>query len=66
MKALRFIWALFKYILWGEEVTHEVKDHRLSICHQCPHRLDKNCGICGCSLERKARWSSESCPKKKW
>lgn len=66
MKVLRFIWALIKFILWGEEVTSEVYEERLSICKPCPYRLDKNCSICGCTLVRKAMWSSESCPKKKW
>lgn len=66
MKAIRFIIALFKFILWGEEVTGEEKQSRLAICETCEFREDKKCGKCGCYLIKKTSWSSESCPEKKW
>lgn len=66
MKILRFILALIRFILFGEEVTREVKDQRLSICQTCPMKQDKKCGYCGCYLDKKASWSSESCPENKW
>jgi topoisomerase IA-like protein len=66
MKVLRFFIALFKYLLWGEEVTEEEKHSRLAVCETCEFREGKRCGKCGCYLEKKASWSSESCPENKW
>jgi hypothetical protein len=66
MRAIRFIIALFKFILWGEEVTSDEKQARLEICGSCELRMGKRCGECGCYLEKKASWSSESCPENKW
>jgi len=66
MRLFRFAIALFKYLLWGEEVTADEKKARLAVCEPCEFREDKKCGICGCYLEKKASWSSESCPENKW
>lgn len=66
MKAIRFIIALFKFILWGEEVTSDEKQARLAICEGCQFREDTKCGKCGCYLTKKTSWSSESCPENKW
>ena len=65
-RVLRFIWALVKYILVGGKVNQEVYDDRLNACHSCEHLKDNQCGICGCYVKQKAKWSTESCPKNKW
>jgi len=66
MKVLRFLFALLKFIIFGEEVTEEEAKARMSVCKGCPFIEDHNCGVCGCNLEKKTKWSSESCPKNKW
>ena len=66
MRVFRFIWALLKYLWYGDIVTHEEKTRRLRICISCPNRCDKKCCECGCNLNKKTEWSSERCPLKKW
>ena len=66
MKVVRFIWALVKYILVGGKVSQEVYDDRLKTCSSCEHLKDTQCGICGCYVNLKAKWSTETCPKNKW
>jgi len=66
MIVFRFIKALIKYILWGEQVTQLVYDQRITKCEKCDDRCGSTCCICGCYLSKKAQWSSESCPKNKW
>ncbi len=66
MRVFRFILALIKYIIWGEQVTQEVYDKRLAKCERCDERCGKTCCVCGCYLNKKLQWSSESCPKNKW
>jgi hypothetical protein len=39
-----------------------VKEARLALCMVCPHRVDERCGKCGCPVESKTGWASESCP----
>jgi hypothetical protein len=38
-------------------VSEDLKNHRMSICKQCPHFGEtlSQCGICGCFLEAKTR-----------
>jgi transcription elongation factor Elf1 len=47
-----------------DEVAHE----RLSICSLCEHfeKDSVRCKICGCYLNIKTKWASESCPIGKW
>ncbi len=66
MKVLQFLFALLKFIIYGEEVTEEEANARMSICKKCPHKENLNCGLCKCNLEKKTKWSSESCPENKW
>lgn len=63
---IRFIIALFKYIIWGDQVTSDKYNNRISICNQCSDKCGNKCCICGCYLKKKAKWSTESCPKNKW
>ena len=66
MKVFRFIYALIKFIIYGEEVTEEEAKARMAECNTCIFKRDLNCGKCGCNLSRKTKWSSESCPVKRW
>jgi len=66
MRLLRFLKALFKYIIWGDQVATDKYNNRLAICNQCSVRCGKKCCVCGCYLNKKAKWSTESCPKNKW
>jgi len=65
-RIVRFIIALFKYIVWGDQVTSDKYNSRISICNQCSDKCGSKCCICGCYLKKKAKWSTESCPKNKW
>ncbi len=66
MRVIRFLIALVKYLLWGDRVDTQTYDKRITACISCEHLNDKKCGICGCYVKKKARWSSEDCPKNKW
>ncbi len=65
-KVFRFIKALIRYIFIGETVSQRVYDTRLEICNSCSDKCGKTCCLCGCYLSKKAKWSTESCPKNKW
>lgn len=51
-------------------VTPDEKRARLAICAACPERVIQDgharCAACGCFLERKTAWRSQSCPLGKW
>lgn len=50
-----------------QKTTKEQKVDRLLICLDCEHKTkDWQCNLCGCLLELKTDWASESCPIKKW
>lgn len=66
MKVFRFIFALIKFIVFGEEVTEAEAKARMAQCNTCIFRQDKKCGKCGCDLHKKTKWSSESCPINRW
>ena len=66
MRVFRFIWALIKYMIKGDHVNQREYDTRLEICSNCKDRCGKTCCLCGCYLSKKAKWSTESCPKNKW
>ena len=46
----------------------EIYDSRVLTCLACKYYdSDKDeCNICGCPIEVKASWITESCPKGKW
>ena len=48
--------------------SKELYDSRVLTCLACKYYdADKDeCLICGCPIETKASWSTESCPKNKW
>lgn len=66
IRVLRFIWALVKFIIIGGRVSKDEYKSRLTTCHSCEHLDDKSCGLCGCYVNLKAKWSTEDCPKNKW
>jgi len=66
IKVFRFIIALFKYIIWGDQVTNDKYISRIAICDVCSDKCGSKCCICGCYLSKKAKWSTESCPQNKW
>lgn len=45
-------------------VSKDVKQQRLEICSGCPDfkRISRQCGICGCFLDRKALYAQSECP----
>lgn len=51
-------------------VTPDEKRARLAVCAACPERIVQDgharCAACGCFLERKTAWRSQSCPLGKW
>ena len=68
MRIIRFIKALWKYILYGKKVEIDEYSTRLNICKECD-KFNKEkwiCNVCGCYLEQKAKMSTEKCPKNKW
>lgn len=68
MRILRFIKALFKYILYGHRVDFYTYVTRLNICSKCDYLKDSDwtCSKCGCYLTKKTKMSSETCPDNKW
>lgn len=50
----------------GKPAAPEVKAARLALCTLCEHRADDKCGKCGCVIDWKTGWASESCPADKW
>ena len=58
-----------KYAADGmKNVPPEEYIRRTSICNKCPKFVHENhsCGVCGCYMHVKARWSTSECPDKKW
>tara|TARA_R100001460_G_scaffold25459_2_gene51199 strand:- start:822 stop:1052 length:231 start_codon:yes stop_codon:yes gene_type:complete len=67
MKRLsKFLKALWKRYVWGQDVGDVKYMQRLSVCYPCDDRDGGYCDICGCLLKLKAKWSTENCPEKKW
>ncbi len=66
MRIIRFIWALFKYALVGKTVSSAIYDKRITVCESCEHLTNNQCNLCGCYVKKKAKWSTERCPKNKW
>lgn len=66
MRVFRFLRALIKFIISGETVNDHIYNKRLSICSSCKYKCGTKCCVCGCYLKKKAKWSTENCPKNKW
>ena len=70
-KASNFAIASAKYARSGfKKVSAEVKEGRLAICKGCKFSAgeeeDPSCNKCGCPLNVKTEWATESCPIGKW
>ncbi|QDP51714.1 MAG: hypothetical protein Unbinned92contig1003_27 [Prokaryotic dsDNA virus sp.] len=67
-KAYNYLIAVGKRIMGGfENVSDIVYSERIEICVECTKLNPKyECSICGCPVETKAAWKTESCPEKKW
>tara|TARA_R100001480_G_scaffold137590_1_gene134635 strand:+ start:433 stop:669 length:237 start_codon:yes stop_codon:yes gene_type:complete len=48
--------------------SKELYDSRVLTCLACKYYESNKdeCLVCGCPIEVKASWSTESCPKNKW
>lgn len=61
-KAMNFAKALAKHAKDGQRL---VKDHvfelRMAECLTCPERTGDVCAACGCPVDKKASWASETC-----
>ena len=68
MRVIRFIRALWNYMLFGTRVSDETLEHRMDECSYCSYLNSKKmvCGKCGCYVKKKARWSTEKCPEGRW
>lgn len=68
-RLLTFSQALIRHASNGmKHVTESEHDARLQVCEACEWLSadGKSCLKCGCGLEAKTLWASESCPEKKW
>lgn len=70
-KAENFTKASMRHAASGfEHVSENVKQHRMRLCAGCdflmPPEDNPTCGQCGCYLNIKIGWASESCPVGKW
>ena len=68
MRLIRFIKALWRYIWFGKRVSFDEYVSRLEKCGWCECLDDQKwkCKSCGCYLTKKAKMSTEKCPKEKW
>lgn len=61
--------SFIKYSTSGfKNVDIETKKHRNSICNSCElwNSKSNRCNHCGCFLDIKTSWATESCPLGKW
>jgi len=62
-KAIHYGEAVIKHAIDGfTNVPEDVEKERLDTCLSCPLLVKGECGICGCPVESKVKWASESCP----
>lgn len=70
-KAQNLAWATVQHVAdFGGTVGDEVYDSRLAVCKACElcdvTRLRCLHRKCGCRLETKARWRTQTCPLGRW
>ena len=68
-KAKSFTNSVYKFTKSGfHRVSQEQKQERLNICESCDkmNKDNKTCNECGCYLDIKTGWATESCPLGKW
>ena len=68
-KTKSFLKSSLSYAMSGfKNVTDNQKKERLNICESCDkiNKENKTCSECGCYLDIKTGWATESCPLGKW
>lgn len=67
-RVCRFLKSLWKYLLYGKRVAFNNFVVRLEFCNWCEDMDKENwkCNACGCYVHKKAKMSTERCPKNKW
>ena len=68
-KLSNFALAAAKFAAGGFiKSSKEVYSSRVLTCLACPNYVvnTDDCNICGCPIELKASWKTESCPENKW
>jgi hypothetical protein len=50
----------------GQLCDKQEYEQRLAMCAVCQYRNNKNCSLCGCFIEAKAKIKSSSCPIDRW
>lgn len=69
IKSYNLLKAVSKRVLGGLENVDEVTFYdRVHTCSRCDYfdHVEKECITCGCPIETKASWKTESCPHNKW
>jgi glycosyltransferase involved in cell wall biosynthesis len=62
-KAVTFGLAVTRHVADGaRKASTEEQDRRKAACEACSHLNGDNCRLCGCHLNLKRSWASESCP----
>jgi len=56
--------AVAKHVASGaENVSESTYEQRLQTCNACSNLINnEQCGLCGCFVEAKAKWSTSTCP----
>ena len=69
-RVLRFLKSLIRYIFTGhyQNVSFDEYAKRIEICSKCDkiNQHNYSCGVCGCYMDKKAKWSTECCELEKW
>lgn len=66
-KAVSFAGSAINHAKNGfRDASIQTINKRLSICKNCDFYQDGSCKQCGCNLNVKVTWASESCPIGKW
>ena len=67
--SLQFAKEAANYVKSGmSNVSVDQYEERLKICDTCPNKVEgthnDSCGLCGCNIAVKAKWSTTKCPDK--
>lgn len=52
----------------AQKLSKEEQTKRISICESCEKfkKLSRQCGICGCFIDMKTKYTLSSCDLEKW
>jgi hypothetical protein len=67
-KSIAAVWRSLWFRLRGYRVlvSPEAQEWRAELCSCCPHRIEEQCGKCGCFIEAKTWLAAEECPVGIW